>query len=226
MSQPAVENLLVELPAEQLLCAENCRSPIPPLTSRYPQLQVDDAYRIQLRNVEVKKAKGRIVVGKKAGVTSEAIQRMFGVNEPDYGHLFDYMVVPSGGTIRCADLIQPKAEPEVGFLLSKDVRGPGVEVEDVLQATSQVAPVLEIIDSRIEDWKIKLADTIADNASCGMVVLGTPVPLQPEVDLKKVEARLEKNGNMVGSGLGRRFWAIPLMPSPGWRTSYPRWERA
>jgi 2-oxopent-4-enoate hydratase len=208
LRQPSPQTFIDEL-AEQLLLAESDRLPIPPLTSRYPEMKVEDAYRIQMRIVEAKKARGMTVVGKKAGVTSEAIQQMFGVNEPDYGHLFDYMVVPSGGTIRCADLIQPKAEPEVGFFLREDLRGPGVQVADVLDATAQIAPVLEIIDSRIEHWKIKLPDTIADNASCGMVVLGTPVRLKSDIDLKNLEAHLEKNGKFVASGFGKAVLGDP-----------------
>ena len=197
-----------EMAGALLIAEDECKA-IPPLTSRYGDMQVEDAYRIQMRNVEAKKKRGRTVVGKKAGLTSEAIQKMFDVDEPDYGHLFDDMIVASGVSIDCSRLIQPKAEPEIGFLLAKELRGPGITADDVFRATSLIAPTLEIIDSRIENWKIRLADTISDNASSGMVVLGAYLPISPELDLKEVEARLEKNGKLVSSGPGRAVLGDP-----------------
>ena len=188
--------------AARLLQAEDSRQPIAPLTQEDADCSVEDAYRVQVAIVEAKKARGARIVGKKAGVTSKAIQQMFGVHEPDYGHLLEDMIVHEGEVIQSAMLIQPKAEPEIAFILEKELRGPGVSVADVLAATKYVLPVLEIIDSRIADWKIKLADTIADNASCGKVVIGGSVRKVDDLDLRLVGVVLEKNGEVVATGAG------------------------
>lgn len=192
----------IQLIAERLLQAENSRLPIPPLTQDHPDLSVEDAYKIQLSLIEAKRAKGSIVVGKKAGLTSKAIQQMLGVNEPDYGHLLDNMLVNEGEVISCSTLLQPKAEPEIAFILDRDLKGPGVSAADVLAATKYVVPVLEIIDSRIADWKIKLPDTVADNASCGKVVVAGRVCKVDGLDLRLMGVVLEKNGEVVATGAG------------------------
>jgi 2-keto-4-pentenoate hydratase len=163
---------------------------------------MEDAYHVQLSIIERKKSEGAIVVGMKAGVTSKVIQQMFGVNEPDYGHLLDYMMVHEGENIECSRLIQPKAEPEIAFVLAEDLSGPGVTAADVLSATKYVLPVLEIIDSRIADWKIRLPDTVADNASCGRVVIGGNVRRIDAFDLRLVGVVLEKNGEVIATGAG------------------------
>jgi 2-keto-4-pentenoate hydratase len=192
----------IQLIVEKLLAAEKSRQPIAPLTQDYPDLSIEDAYRIQLSVIEKKKANGTIIVGKKAGITSKAIQQMFDVNEPDYGHLLDNMLVHEGEEISCAALLQPKVEPEIAFILGEDLQGPGVSAADVLAATKCVLPVLEIIDSRIADWKIKLPDTIADNASCGKVVVGGKIRKVDGLDLRLVGVVFEKNGEVMATGAG------------------------
>lgn len=206
---PAKYDRKIQEFALKLLAAEDSRQAIAPLTQEYPDLQVEDAYQVQLSIIEAKRAKGLTVVGKKAGVTSKAIQQMFGVSEPDYGHLLDDMILAEGESLNCSMLIQPKAEPEIAFILDKELKGPGISAADVLAATKYVLPVLEIIDSRIMDWKIKLPDTIADNASCGKVVVGGNVRKVDGIDLRLIGVMLEKNGEVVATGAGAAVLGNP-----------------
>lgn len=169
------------------------------LTDESTDLTIEDAYRIQLKVVEAKvNAKNR-VVGKKIGLTSLAMQNLLGVYEPDYGHLLSNMEVPDGGVIRMSELMQPKVEAEVAFLLKKDLAGPGVLVTDVLRATEAIVPALEIVDSRIKDWKIKIQDTIADNASSARFVLGSQLTSPKGFDLRLVGMVFKKNGEILGT---------------------------
>jgi 2-keto-4-pentenoate hydratase len=195
--------------AKALLEAEDSLQSIVPLTDQYPGLDVEEAYKIQLKLIEMKKARGAVIVGKKAGVTSKAIQQMFGVSEPDYGHLLDDMIVSEGEVIQISAMLQPKAEPEIAFILSEDLRGPGVNAADVLARTKYVLPVLEIIDSRINDWKIKLPDTIADNASSGRVVVGGTVRKVEGLDLRLIGVVMQKNGEVVATGAGAAVLGNP-----------------
>ncbi len=165
--------------ASALHRAEHTREPIAPLTGQYPDIDIADAYTIQLKGVRQRlEAHGGRIVGWKVGLTSKAMQQMFNVAQPDFGHLLDGMRVDEGAEIDCAEMIWPRVEPEVAFQLRADLRGPGVTAGQVIEATEFLIPSLEVIDSRIKDWKIKLCDTIADNASCSRFVLGrqrTPV---------------------------------------------------
>lgn len=195
--------------ARTLYQAEIDRRPIPPLAEVHPGLSVQDAYQIQLAVLELKTAAGAAVVGKKTGLTSKAMQQMLGVSEPDFGHLLDAMMVKNGRTIPVSELIQPKVEPEIAFLLARDVTGPGVSPEDVLEATSGVAPALEIIDSRIRDWRIGLVDTVADNASSGRFALGEPWVSPTEFDLRLMGMVFQKNGDIVGTGAGAAVLGHP-----------------
>lgn len=195
--------------AEMLLTAEKNRKPIPPLTDSDPGITVDEAYRIQLQVIEMKKSSGQVVVGKKIGITSRAMQTMLGVNEPDYGHILDGMVVMEGEQIRAADLIQPRIEGELAFILREDLKGPGVTLADVIRCSEGVIPALEIIDSRIADWKIKLPDTVADNASSARIVLGGKITPILGLDLRTVGMVLEKNGEVVATAAGAAVLGNP-----------------
>jgi len=186
--------------AERLFEAEQQRKTLRPLTESFPHIEPDDAYRIQLALIEMKKARGAKIVGKKIGLTSKAMQKMLNVNQPDYGHILDGMMVEDGGHFPVRELIQPKIEPEIAFILDHDLKGPGITALQVLAATRLVVPALEIIDSRIEGWKIKLCDTIADNASSARVVLGSSPKRVDQVDLKLVGMVLEKNGEVIQTG--------------------------
>lgn len=187
--------------AKTLRHAQRSRVGIGVLTATYDDVAVDDAYAIQLLNVRERLAgNGRTVRGHKIGLTSRAMQQMFGVDEPDYGHLFDDMFVSDGATVDHAAYLRPRVEPEVAFVLSGALEGPAVTVADVFRATAFVLPALEIIDTRYEAWTMQLADTIADNASSAGVVLGTrPMPVDA-VDLKTMGAVMRFNGRVVETG--------------------------
>ncbi|MBO9679703.1 MAG: 2-oxopent-4-enoate hydratase [Acidovorax sp.] len=175
---------------------------VEPLTTRHPGITIDDAYAIQQRMLARRLAAGEKVVGKKIGVTSKAVMDMLGVFQPDFGWLTDGMVYNEGEAIPAASLIQPKAEGEIAFVLKKTLKGPGVTAADVLAATEGVMACFEIVDSRIRDWKIKIQDTVADNASCGVFVLGDRLVDPREVDLGTCGMVLEKNGEIVATGAG------------------------
>jgi len=171
-----------------------------------------DAYRIQMINVERRVASGRKIVGRKVGLTSVAMQKMLGVSEPDFGQLFDDMMLASGGECRVDSLMLPRVEPEIAFVLARELRGPGVTRQDVLAAADYVIPALEIIDTRIRDWKITLADTIADNASSARVVLGERKTQPFALDLAAVAMTLQKNGAVVEQGVGAAVLGHPAEP--------------
>jgi 2-keto-4-pentenoate hydratase len=195
--------------AEILLKAEQTRQPIGPITESDPGVTVDQAYRIQLRVMEMKTSAGQVVVGKKIGLTSLAMQAMLGVKEPDYGHILHGMVVMEGEKIPIADLIAPRIEGEIAFILKDDLKGPGVTLTDVLRGSEGVIPALEVIDSRIRDWKIKLADTVADNASSSRIVLGGIITPPSAVDLRTVGMVMEKNGEVLATAAGAAVLGHP-----------------
>lgn len=173
-----------------------------PLSQRHPEITLADAYAIQQQLMKLRLAAGERVIGKKIGVTSQAVMDMLGVFQPDFGWLTDAMVYNEGEAIPMSRLIQPKAEGEIAFVLKKTLKGPGVTVADVLAATEGVMACFEIVDSRIEDWKIRIQDTVADNASCGVFVLGDRLVDVCDVDLTTCGMVLEKNGEIVVTGAG------------------------
>ena len=172
---------------------------IPPITASWPDLTVEQAYSIQQAQLRTHLADGRAVVGHKIGLTAAAVQQQIGVDSADFGFLLDSMV-HDGVSIDVASFLQPRVEPEIAFVLRSDLSGPGVTEADVAAATAYIVPAIEIVDSRIVNWRITLGDTIADNASSGGFVLDTtPVPLA-EVDLGAVVCRLRRNGEIVATG--------------------------
>ncbi len=196
--------------AEMLLGAYSSRQPVEPLTEKYEELTLEDAYEIQLLQVRRWLAAGARVKGHKVGLTSAAMQRQLGVDQPDYGHLLDSMFWLEHEPIPVSRFLQPRAEPETAFVLARPLRGPGVTVAEAIASVGFVLPALELIDSRIRDWKIGLLDTIADNASSGGVVLGsTPVPLGG-VDLRLGGCNLRKNGMLAATGAGGAVLGSPL----------------
>jgi 2-keto-4-pentenoate hydratase len=199
----------IEKFAAQLLQAEATQVGIDPLTVTDSEITVDEAYYIQLENIKKKLSEGQKIVGKKIGLTSVAVQKMLGVDEPDYGHLLDSMVVENGGTIDVKTMLQPKIEGEIAFVLKKDLKGPNVTAVDVIQATDYILPALEIVDSRVQDWKIKLQDTVADNASSGFYVLGGKPTKVEDIDLELLGMVLYQNGEMVNTGVGAAVLGSP-----------------
>lgn len=196
--------------ADELIGAEKERRAVKPFTERFPELTLDDAYRIQLEYVERKKMEGARVIGKKIGATSKAIQSMFGVGQPDYGHLFDTMMYADGDTVPLERLLQPKVECEIAFVLKKDLTGPDVTAIDVIEATDYIVPAIEIIDSRIEDWRIRFEDTVSDNGSSALVVMGTSPAKLDGLDLSLLGMNVLHNGKYVESAAGAAVLGNPL----------------
>jgi 2-keto-4-pentenoate hydratase len=196
--------------AEELFEAERNRVSIAPLSDRESAMTVDDAYQIQLVNIRRVCGMGHVISGKKIGLTSPGIQKQLGVNEPDYGHLFAAMDCP-GGKINTGELLQPKIEGEIAFVLKADLSGGAITRDDVRKATDYVAAAFEIVDSRVADWKIKLVDTVADNASSGRYVLGAVKLKVDAVDLPSVTMKLYKNGVLAGEGNGAAVLGDPCL---------------
>ena len=186
--------------AADLARAEHSRVPLGPLTAAHPGIDVVDAYEIQLINIRRRIAQGATVVGHKVGLSSAAMQTMMGVDEPDYGHLLADMEVFEDVPVPAAAYLYPRVEVEVGFILADDLPGAGCTEDDVLAATAAFAPAIELIDSRITDWKIALCDTIADNASSAGFVLGAARISPKDIDIKKIDAVLTRNGEVVAEG--------------------------
>lgn len=195
--------------AESLLTAYRGEV-VAPLSETYPGIDVEDAYAIQRLQLERWTAGGAAVRGHKVGLTSRVMQRQLGVDQPDYGQLLDSMIFADGQTLDPGAFLQPKVEPEIAFVLGRDLTGPGVNVVDAIRAVDFVLPALEVIDSRIAGWRIGLADTIADNASSGAVVLGTrPVPLA-DVDLRLTGCVLTVDGEVAATGAGGAVLGNPI----------------
>jgi 2-keto-4-pentenoate hydratase len=188
--------------AHELLDAEANHAPIPPITDAVPGFSVEDAYAVQKIVIDHRLGEGRKIIGKKVGLTSKAMQQALGVSEPDYGMLLDGVLIEDGVSYETSQLLQPRIEGEIAFVLNKDLVGPNVTVEQVLEATEYVSPSLEVIDSRIKDWKIKLPDTIADNASSARVVVGKSQVSVAGLDLANVEMVFKKNGEEIGRAKG------------------------
>jgi 2-keto-4-pentenoate hydratase len=187
--------------AAELARAERTRRPISPLTAAQPGIDVVDAYEIQLINIRQRVATGARVVGHKVGLSSAAMQQMMGVDEPDYGHLLDEMEVFEDTPVESAKYLYPRVEVEVGFILAEDLPGADCTEADVLAATAAFVPSIELIDTRITDWKIALCDTIADNASSAGFVLGAArVSPADGVDIAGIDAVLTRNGEVVAKG--------------------------
>lgn len=196
--------------ARLLLDAYRTGKPIPPLTTTYPELTLDEAYAVQLLQIHELIAGGRTIKGHKVGLTSAAMQRLLGVDEPDFGHLLDDFFYLEHAPIPLDRFVQPRIEPEVAFVLKSPLRGPGVTVPEAIAAVDFVLPALEIVDSRIEDWKIALFDTIADNASSGALVLGSRPTALADIDLRLCGAVLIRNGAVVGTGAGGAVLGSPI----------------
>jgi 2-keto-4-pentenoate hydratase len=186
----------------EIFLAEQKAVPFAPLTEQHPGLDPSTAYAVQEEYVRLRTEHGARLVGRKIGCTSRAIQELFDITTPDYGHLFDDMVVPAGGTIATSELIAPMVEPEIAFVLGQDLRGPNVTAEDVLGATVSLLPALEIIDSRIRDWRIVFADTVADNGSSARCVFGPETTYDSGLDLIAERVRLLRDGDEFDTGSG------------------------
>ncbi len=197
---------------DELYTALRQQHTLVPFTERFPEMTIDDAYRISLRMLKRRvESDNERVVGKKIGVTSKAVQDMLGVFQPDFGFLTSAMECVNGSEVSIAEqLIQPRAEAEIAFVLKDDLVGPDVDEQAVLAATECIIPCFEIVDSRIRNWDIKIQDTIADNASCGVYVLGDERIDPRGMDLAGLRITVQKNGEFLSEGLGAAVQGNPL----------------
>ncbi|MEV1064577.1 fumarylacetoacetate hydrolase family protein [Streptomyces sp. NPDC050263] len=196
--------------ADLLAEAARTGAACPPVRTLFDDGDVEAAYAVQQLNVRRGLDAGRRIVGRKIGLTSPAVQAQLGVDQPDFGALFADMAVPDGGEAAPGRLLQPKVEAEVALVLGRDLPHRECTVVDVLRAVDFALPALEIVDSRVRGWDISLVDTVADNASCGLYVLGgTPVPLTA-VDLRAVTMAMSRAGGTVSEGTGADCLGGPL----------------
>jgi 2-keto-4-pentenoate hydratase len=186
------------------------RVPVAPPTVSHPSMSVDDAYQIQQLQVLDWTAKGRTLRGYKVGLTSLAMQQQLGVASPDFGCLLDDMVHEDGAVLPVQSFLQPRIEPELAFVLGADLDGGDVTPEQAAEAVDHVLPALEVIDSRISDWRLTIADTIADNASSGAVVLGTRPVALATLDLRLGGCNLALDGRIVATGTSGAVMGSPL----------------
>lgn len=196
--------------ADDLLNAYSTGTPVPPIIENHPSASLEDAYRIQQAQVQAWASRGDTVRGHKVGLASRAIQAQMGVGQPDFGHLTASMFHLEHNPIAPGTFIQPRIEPETAFVLGRPLHGPGVTMADALRAVEYVVPALEIVDSRIEGWKIGIVDTIADNASSGGVILGSRPRALSDIDLRTMGCTLYVNGELVETGAGGAVLGSPL----------------
>ena len=195
--------------ADALWSAEIERAPIDPITDTWQELSVENAYAIQSHNVARRVATGAVVRGRKVGLTSRASQDLLGVREPNFGVLLDGMFVDEGDDVALSALLQPRVEAEIAFVMAQDLAGPGITTTDALTAVAGVLPAIEIVDSRIADWRIRLADTVADNASAARVVIGARITPVTGIDLRLIGVLFHRNGLPIDSGAGAAVLGNP-----------------
>ncbi len=196
---------------ERLYRAWRDRRCVRPITEDVPNMTIEDAYSIQEYWVGLRvRRDGETPVGKKIGLTSAAVQRAFNVDQPDFGELTSAMRYEDDSSVLSEELIQPRAEGEIAFFLRRDLVGPGVSGADVRSATDYVSACVEVVDSRILDWKIRIQDTVADNASSGVFVLGSERVSAERMDFEQCRMSLEKNGEFAATGLGAATMGSPL----------------
>ena len=196
--------------ADAIHGAYKTRRPVPPVREMLPAGAIDQAYAAQEINTERWLRAGRRLAGRKIGLTSLAVQRQLGVDQPDYGMLFDDMAVPDGWDVARDQLIQPKVEAEIAFVLGRDLDQEHLTIADVLRAVEFALPAIEIVDSRISDWKIGILDTIADNASSGLYVLGASPKKLDGLELRLCGMVMEMGGEEVSVGAGAACLGDPL----------------
>lgn len=186
------------------------RRVVSPLVERAPDMSLAEAYAAQLRLVSRRVQAGEAIIGKKIGITSKPIQDFLGVYEPDFGQLTSGMLRTEDQGVDLDQLIQPRAEAELAFVLKRDLTGPGITATDVLSATDYVSPCFEIVDSRIRDWKLQIQDTVADNASCGVFILGDAQGDPRELDITMSGMAVYKNGKLFSTGVGAAVQGSPV----------------
>jgi 2-keto-4-pentenoate hydratase len=202
---------LVLAAARALREAEASKAPCPPLRETFPALDVGLAYQVQAENVRLALGEGGRIVGRKVGLTSAAVQRQLGVGEPDFGTLRADMCVGDGEEIAWRRLMQPKVEAEIALVLRRDLAEPGVTFAEAVAAVDFALPAIEVVGSRIEGWNIKLVDTIADNASSSVVVLGGAPRKLGDFDPRLCGMVIERGGEPVSLGAGAACLGHPIL---------------
>jgi 2-keto-4-pentenoate hydratase len=196
--------------AARLRVAQESGTPIAPVRDELAPGGVDAAYAVQEANTRHALAHGRRLVGRKIGLTSKAVQEQLGVDSPDFGMLFDDMSLRDGAVVEAGEVLQPKAEAEMAFVMSRDLDDPDLTLDDLIAAVEYVLPAIEIVGSRIRDWNIKLLDTIADNASCGLFVLGATPRTLHGLELLSCAMEMQRDGERVSTGTGAACLGNPL----------------
>lgn len=200
----------IEQYAQDLYKADLSRIPIEPLSARHATFSIGDAYAVQTAFIEKKLSQGGTIIGKKIGLTSKPIQTLFNVHEPDYGRLLSSMYVFEQDLVPLSQCIQPKVEGELALVLERDLDMEFVTEADVLRSVAFVVPAIEIIDSRIQNWNVGITDTIADNASSGMFVIGGKKTLLGNLDTRTLGMTLEHNGSIAVTGAGAAALGSPI----------------
>lgn len=201
----------IEAAAQRVRAAAVELTPCEPVRELLPAGDVDAAYAAQEFNTQHGLSQGRTLVGRKIGLTSTVVQKQLGVDQPDYGMLFADMCVRSGEEVEISRLLQPKVEAEIAFVLRDDLNSENLTTADLINAIDYALPAIEIVDSRIANWDITITDTITDNASSGLFVLGD-LPCQlSEIDLQGCEMVMERRGEVVSSGIGSDCLGNPLL---------------
>ncbi|MER2114415.1 MAG: 2-keto-4-pentenoate hydratase [Solibacillus isronensis] len=201
----------IQTMAKALAEAEHTKQPIAPLTETYGNITVADAYSVQLSQIRQKVDAGANIEGLKIGLTSKAMQEMLNVYTPDYGFILDTMLYDEFEGLSTESFIQPKVEFEIAFVINKELKGPNVTVQDVIDATAYVVPAIEVIDSRIADWKIKFEDTVADNGSSAGAILGKKRTLLEDIeDIANIRMVVKKNGEFLDEATSSAVLGNPL----------------
>lgn len=201
---------IVQTLADRIYNADQARTPIPPIHGELPAKDLEKAYAVQEANTKRWIKEGRRLVGRKIGFTNLVVQKQLGVNEPDYGMLFHDMEIPDGWEIPRSRLIQPKVEAEVAFVMGRDLTDERVTIVNIMRSVEFVVPAIEIVDSRIEDWKIDIVNTISDNASAALYVVGGTPKRLDQVDLRQCGMVMQTNNEQVSYGAGTMCMGDPL----------------
>lgn len=196
--------------AARLAEARKTGVPCAPVRDLIGETSQDDAYAVQELYVDAERMAGSRIVGRKIGLTSKVVQQQFGVAQPDFGVLFDHMIYGTTEPLDLANFLQPRVEGEIAFVLNRDLDSPTTTVAEVLSATEYVLPAIEIVDSRIAGWDIRITDTIADNASSGAVVLGTTPSSLRGLDLMQIGMVIDHKGEPVSVGAGSACLGSPV----------------
>jgi 2-keto-4-pentenoate hydratase len=204
----STEQVVAEL-ADRLWRAEFERAPVEPISQDRPELTIDDAYAIQSHNVTRRVTAGAVVRGRKVGLSSRRAQKLVGVDEPEFGVLLDDMFLDDAEEVPFEALLQPRVVSVMAFVMASDLAGPGVTTADVLTSIGGVLPAIEVVDSRIADWRALAVDTVADNASTGRVVLGGRITPVVGLDLRLEGMLLDRNGAPIETGAGAAALGSP-----------------